>query len=161
MLWIADHKRFGSFLLSWSVSMLPGVPLLRTVFGIEPLAGSCSGADADLRGFLAPGGSTGGGLLTCAADGALAQGRDHAGAWAPAGGWARITGADGSFVEARASGDGILWFEDYAEGGCHLSLCSEADRLRELRMDWLFGATESDGALAEAMRRHGEAFLPR
>ena len=152
--WTVDHKRFGSYRIQWSVSMLPLAPILRTAFRIEPLAGCCAGQDADLRGFLAPGGTAEGSVLTCAASGRLVQGRDHAGAWAPAGGWARVTGGGGQFVEALPSGDGVLWYEDYADGGCHLSLISEVDRRRALSVDWIFGSSADDGDLARIMRAH-------
>jgi hypothetical protein len=159
--WTVDHKRFGSYRIQWRVSMLPLAPLLRTSFRIEPLAGCCAGQDVDLRAFLAPGGTVEGSVLTCASSGPLRQGRDHAGAWAPAGAWARVTGGGGVFVEAHPSGDGVLWYEDYADGGCHLSLISEADRCRGMSADWLFGSSPDDGELARIMRTHLPSAGPR
>lgn len=155
--WEIDHKRFGSWRLTWTVTALPDLPILRTTFRFEPMAGCCPGMQADIRGFLAPSGDRTGSVLTCDSGGPLRQGRDHAGSWAPAGIWARVCSPDGGFVEAFPSEEGTLWYEDYAGSGCHLSQLALADRGRYLQVDWLFGSTPADLELSSVLHAHAEA----
>lgn len=151
--WKVDHKRYGSLTVAWTVTLLPGVPVLRTVMDCQSLAGASLRGQMDARGFLHPGGSGEDAVLTCERFPALAQGRKHAGAWTEMGKWARVSRGD-SFAEGFALEKGILMSEDYGRHGCHLSVFSTDDRKRSMQMLWLFGAREEDGHLAEIFRAH-------
>ncbi|MFO8184360.1 MAG: hypothetical protein R6U39_09335, partial [Candidatus Aegiribacteria sp.] len=153
LVWKVDHKKYGSLTVAWTVTLLPGVPVLRTVMDCESLAGASLRGQMDVRGFLQPGGSGEDAVLTCDRFPALTQGRKHAGAWTEMGKWARVSRGR-SFVEGFALENGILMSEDYGRHGCHLSVYSTDVRKRSMRMLWLFGACEEDERLAEIFRAH-------
>lgn len=153
MTWLIDHKKYGSLKLDWSVGLVPSVPVLNTTLECIAVSGAYLDGELDIRGFIQPGGSVDDGVLTCEKFPGLAQGRDHAGAWADMGKWARLN-REGSFVEAYSYGDGVFFSEDYGKEGCHLSVFSGHDRKRTFRMTWIFGATEADDALAMVYRAH-------
>lgn len=153
LVWQVDHKRYGSLTVAWTVTLLRGVPVLRTVMDCESLAGASLSGQMDVRGFLQPGGSGEDSVLTCERFPALAQGRKHAGAWTEMGKWARVSRGD-SFVEGFPLENGILMSEDYGRHGCHLSVYSTHDRKRSMQMLWMFGACEEDEHLAEIFRAH-------
>ncbi len=153
MTWKIDHKDFGSAMLQWSATMLPGVPLLTTELICTALNGHNSDGELSIRGFLQPGGSVEDEILSCQKFPSLRQGRKHAGAWVPLGRWGRVESSR-RFVEATGNGDGSLFGEDYGALGCHISFYSEHGRDRRLRVDWLFGAGDGDCALAEILRKH-------
>jgi len=54
--WAVDHKKYGSLDLTWKVSMLPEVPVLKTHFRPEAVHKAYLGGHFDIRGFLCPGG---------------------------------------------------------------------------------------------------------
>lgn len=153
MSWRIDKRHFGSLSLTWTVSLLPSVPLLRTLLELDAAAGAFHPGELDFRGFLAPGGSCDGALLTCDSFPALVQGRDHAGAWTDMGRWARVSRGN-AFVEGYSLGEGIFFCEDYGKHGCHLSVFSNHDRPRRMEMLWLFGSGREDEELAEIVRAH-------
>ncbi len=155
MTWLIDHRKYGSLRITWSAGLLPGVPVLRTLLECTATSGAYLGGELDLRGFIQPGGSVANSILTCESYPGLVQGREHAGAWAEMGRWARVSRGS-SFIEAYASDQGIFYCEDYADAGCHLSVSSHHDRERTLGMTWIFGATEADRALTTAYRAHGK-----
>ena len=152
--WEMDHKRFGSLRLVWKVTMIPGIPVLRTSFTHEALSGAYPDTESDIRAFLAPGGGHGEAVLTEESRPNLRQGRETAGAWSIAGKWARVENPSGGFVEAYPNDQGQLFAEDYADCGCHLSLYSITDRRRELALAWLFGTGEQDERLSGIYRSH-------
>ncbi|RKZ04572.1 hypothetical protein DRQ25_16995 [Candidatus Fermentibacteria bacterium] len=154
MAWDIDHKKFGSLRLVWKVTMIPGLPVLRTSFSHEALSGAYPGTESDIRGFLAPGGSHGEAVLTEESRPHLRQGRDTAGAWSIAGKWARVESPSRGFIEAYPNDQGPFYVEDYADSGCHLSLYSFTDRKRELGVTWLFGATKEDEHLSGIFRSY-------
>jgi hypothetical protein len=153
MTWLIDHKKYGSLKLDWSVGLVPSVPVLNTAVECVAASGAYQSGDLNMRGFIQPGGSVDDGILTCENFPGLAQGRDHAGAWADMGKWARLS-REKYFVEACSDGDGVFLCEDYGKEGCHFSVVRSCDRKRTFRMTWLFGATEADDALAEVYRAH-------
>ncbi|MBN2607880.1 MAG: GNAT family N-acetyltransferase [Candidatus Fermentibacteraceae bacterium] len=151
--WRIDHKDFGSLGLTWEVSLVPGVPVLRTVLGSDASEGGYHRGELDFRGFLKPGGSIEDSVLTCQRFPNLAQRRDHAGSWTGMGDWARVSRGE-SFVEAYSLKDGVFFCEDYGKQGCHLSVFSTHDRKKTLEMLWLFGSGSGDDSLAHTFRRH-------
>ncbi|MEA3266223.1 MAG: GNAT family N-acetyltransferase, partial [Candidatus Fermentibacteria bacterium] len=98
MIWTINHKDYGSFVVNWRVGVVPGVPLLRTSLECVASSGDYLDGGMNIRGFVQPGGSVDSGILTSEQSPGLNQGRNHAGAWACAGKWARVQ-RDGSFVE--------------------------------------------------------------
>lgn len=152
--WDIDHKRFGSLRLLWRVTMLPGIPVLRTSFVHEALCGAYPDSESDIRAFLSPGGGHGEAVLTEESRPELRQGRKTAGAWSVAGKWARVENPSGGFVEAYPNDQGHFFAEDYADCGCHLSLYSITDRRRELVVTWLLGTAEEDERLSGVYRAH-------
>ena len=153
MTWLIDHKKFGSLKLDWSVGLLPSVPVLSTTLACVATSGAYMSGELDVKGFIQPGGSVNDGILTCESFPGLAQGRDHAGAWADMGKWARVS-REKCFVEAYSDGDGFFLCEDYGKEGCHFSVFSGHNRKRTFRMTWIFGATEADEALTSVYRAH-------
>jgi ribosomal protein S18 acetylase RimI-like enzyme len=153
MTWLVDHKKYGSVRLNWSVGLVPGVSVLLTLLECTALSGAYLDGELDVRGFVQPGGSVKDGVLTSERFPGLVQGRDHAGAWADMGKWARA-GRGKSFVEVYTGEEGIFFGEDYGKDGCHFCLFCGHDRRRTLRMTWLFGATEADEALSSVHRAH-------
>jgi ribosomal protein S18 acetylase RimI-like enzyme len=151
--WEVDHWRFGSFRLSWQVTVLPGVPVLRTRLDADPLAGSAIGGEMDVRGFLQPGGEYSGGVLTCESDPSLRQGRKHSGAWGTMGRWARVESPGKGFVEGYSLSDGVLFCEDYSGEGCHLAVFCPLTGRRTVEMLWLFGPG-AGGGLSDILRFH-------
>ncbi len=153
MIWTINHKDYGSLVVNWQVGVVPGVPLLRTSLECVASSGDYLDGGMDIRGFVQPGGSVDDGALTCEQLPGLNQGRNHAGAWASAGKWARVQ-REGSFVEAYSPGDGVFYSEDYSKEGCHLSVSSRHNKKRVLKVHWLFGAAEEDEVLASVLRAH-------
>ena len=153
MTWLVDHKKYGSVRLDWSVGLVPGVPVLRTVLECAASSGAYLDGELDVRGFVQPGGSVADEILTGERFPGLIQGRDHAGAWADMGKWARACRGK-SFVEVYTGEEGIFFGEDYGKDGCHFCLFCGHDRRRTLRITWLFGAVEEDEALALVYRAH-------
>jgi hypothetical protein len=151
--WKVDHRDCASLDLVWTVSLLPGVPVLRTVLTADSPTGGYHHGELDFRGFLQPGGSGEDALLTCERFPNLSQGRGHSGSWTDMGNWARVSRGE-AFVEAYSLKEGVLFSEDYGKHGCHLSVFSDHDRKRTLEMLWLFGAGDEDRGLAEVLRRH-------
>ena len=153
MKWSVDDKKYGSFELDWRVSLLPGLPVLRTRLDYRALSGAHTSGEVDVRGFLQPGGSGEDAVLSCENFPGLAQAREHAGAWADAGRWGRVS-REGFFVEACSRGDGVIYAEDYGKPGCHLTVLDSSDRDRSLEMLWLFGSDADDDELSGIFRRH-------
>ncbi|OPL19332.1 MAG: hypothetical protein AVO35_11340 [Candidatus Aegiribacteria sp. MLS_C] len=153
MSWRIDRRHYGSLSLTWTVSLFPSVPLLRTLLELDATAGAFHPGELDFRGFLAPGGSRDGALLTCDSFPALVQGRDHAGAWTDMGKWARVARGN-AFVEGYSLGEGVFFCEDYGRHGCHLSVIGTHDRPRRMEMLWLFGSVREDDDLARIVRAH-------
>ncbi|MCK5064616.1 MAG: GNAT family N-acetyltransferase [Candidatus Fermentibacteraceae bacterium] len=152
--WTIDHKRYGSLLLIWRVSMLPGVPVIRTTFCPEALHEAYLGGEFDVRGFLSPGGEHENAVLSYQNEPLLRQGRKHAGSWSCVGDWARVETPEEGFVEVYSLKKGLLFSEDYAEHGCHLTVFSSHDKKNEVEMLWLFGASEDDDRLSKIFRKH-------
>jgi len=153
MKWSVNDKKYGSFELDWRVSLLPGLPVLRTILDYRALSGAHTSGEVDVRGFLQPGGSGEDAVLSCENFPGLAQAREHAGAWADAGRWGRVS-REGFFVEAYSRGDGVFYTEDYGKPGCHLTVIDSTDRERSLEMVWLFGSDADDNELSSIFRRH-------
>ena len=153
MTWFVNHKKYGSLRLEWSVGLVPGVPVLRTVLECVALFGAYQNGELELRGFIQPGGSVNDGVLTSENFPGLAQGRDHSGAWADMGKWGRVS-RENSFVEVYSGEEGTFFCDDFGKDGCHFSVFGGHDRKRRFRMTWIFGATEADKALASAHRAH-------
>jgi hypothetical protein len=151
--WNTDHKKYGSWKLSWELTLLPGVPVLRSRLDAEPLAGAASQGEIDVRGFLSPGGDYGSAVLSCQSDPGLTQGRNHAGAWGQMGRWARVETPGKGFVEAYSRGDGVLFCEDYSAEGCHLAVFCPLGRRKTVDILWLFGTAEED-KLSDILRFH-------
>ncbi|MEN8209867.1 MAG: hypothetical protein ABFR50_11525, partial [Candidatus Fermentibacteria bacterium] len=106
------------------------------------------GGEFDIRGFLSPGGEHDRVILTAQNKPLLRQGRKHAGAWFDAGRWARVETPEKGFIEAHTLTDGILFSEDFADKGSHLSIFNVHDRKRELEVLWLLGNSENDKELS-------------
>ncbi len=153
ILWKVDHKKFGSLNLSWRISMLPEVPLLKTRFSVKALHECYSGGELDIRGFLSPGGGHDNAILTAQSKPLLRQGRKHAGAWFDVGQWARLETPGKGFIEAHSLDEGIFLSEDYAESGCHLSVINSCERERKMEIFWIFGNCEDDDALSNIFRK--------
>jgi len=151
--WRVNHKKYGSFLLRWEVTLLPSVPVLRSRLDAEPLAGSAFGGEIDVRGFIQPGGEHSDGILSCESNPSLRQGRKHSGAWGQAGKWARVESPGKGFVEAYTLGYGTFFCEDYSEEGCHLAVFCPLSRRRTVEMLWLFGTGEEE-KLSDILRFH-------
>lgn len=151
--WKVNHKKYGSFLLRWEVTLLPSVPVLRSRLNAEPLAGSAIGGEIDLRGFIQPGGELENGILSCQSNPSLRQGRKHSGAWGQMGKWARVESPGKGFVEAYTLGDGTFFCEDYSGEGCHLAVFCPLSRRRTVEMLWLFGTGEEE-KLSDILRFH-------
>jgi len=152
--WAVDHKKYGSLDLSWIVSMLPEVPLLKTRFRIKAMHGAYSEGEFDVRGFLSPGGNHENAILKAQSKPLLKQGREHAGAWLNIGTWGRVETPGRGFIEMHSLSDGTLLAEDYAESGCHLSMFNTLDRERSMDMTWIFGNCDDDEALSKTCRAH-------
>jgi GNAT superfamily N-acetyltransferase len=152
--WTIDHKKYGSLLLTWRVSMFPGVPVIRTRFCPEALHETYSGGEFDVRGFLSPGGEHENAVFSSQSEPLLLQGRKHAGSWSFVGDWARVETPGKGFVEAYSLEKGIFFSEDYAEHGCHLSVFSTHDKKNVVEMLWLFGSGEDDDRLSKVFRKH-------
>ncbi len=153
MTWLVNHKKYGSLRLEWSLGLVPGVPVLRTVLECVALSGAYHNGELELRGFIQPGGTVDYGILTSDSFPGLAQGRDHSGAWADMGKWGRVS-RENSFVEVYSGEEGTFFCDDFGKDGCHFSVFGGHDRKRRFRMTWIFGATEADKALASAHRAH-------
>ncbi|MCD4706252.1 MAG: hypothetical protein K8S62_00760 [Candidatus Sabulitectum sp.] len=153
MTWRINHKKYGSLKLDWRVGLVPGVPVLKTSLECEASSGEYLDGNLSVKGFIQPGGSVANSILTCEKFPGLAQGRNHAGAWAHMGKWARV-GRKNSFVEAYSGEDGVFYCEDFGKQGCHLSLFSSHDRKKTLNMTWLFGDRDDDATLASVFRAH-------
>ncbi len=152
MNWIVDHKKFGSMHLTWRVSMLPDVPLLKTWFCPEAMRGVYLSGEFDVRGFLTPGGEHDKVILTAQSEPLLKQGREHAGAWFDTGRWGRVETPGKGFIEAHSVSEGILFAEDYADSGCHIAFFNTNDRKREIEVFWIFGNCEEEEALSRIFR---------
>ena len=152
MRWKVDHKKYGSLDLTWRVSMLPEIPILKTHFCPEATCGVYLGGKFDIRGFLSPGGEHDKSILTAQSNPTLRQGREHAGAWLDAGRWGRVETPDMGFVEVHSITDDILLSEDYADSGCHFAIFNMLDRKKEIEALWMFGNCEDDEALARIYR---------
>ncbi len=152
--WKIDHKKYGSLILTWRVSMLPGVPVVRTRFCPEALHETYLGGEFDVRGFLSPGGEHENAVFSSMKEPLLRQGRKHAGSWSFVGDWARVETPGKGFVEAYSLKKGLFFSEDYAEHGCHLSVYSTHDKKNVVEMLWLFGSSEDDDRLSEVFRKH-------
>ncbi len=154
MVWKVNHLDYGSAKLQWTAVLLPGVPVLRTELCCLSPEGGYTKGEANIRGFLQPGGSRENTRLSCACFPGLKQGRDHAGAWVPLGRWGRVQEGS-SFIEAHASGSGALLAEDYGEMGCHFSLYEPHLTKQRFTINWVFGSKGDDSAIAEVFRAHG------
>ncbi len=152
MNWAVDHKKYGSLDLTWRVSMLPEVPLLKTGFCAEATHEAYLGGELDIRSFISPGGEHDKAILTAQSMPLLRQGRKHAGAWFDVGQWGRVETPEKGFVEAYSNTDGIFFAEDFADSGCHLSIFNTLDRKREIEVLWIFGNCEDDEALSSIYR---------
>jgi hypothetical protein len=152
MLWKIDHKKYGSLDLTWRVSMLPEVPVLKTWLCPKARSEAYLGGEFDIRGFLSPGGEHDRVILTAQNEPLLRQGRKHAGAWFNVGRWGRVETPGKGFVEAHPISEGILFSEDYADSGCHLSIYNIHDRKREIEVFWLLGNCGDDEALSRIYR---------
>jgi hypothetical protein len=153
MTWLIDHKKYGSVRLDWSVGLLPFVPVMNTTLECVATSGAYLNGEMDIRGFIRPGGAVTDEVLTCESFPGLVQGRDHAGAWADMGKWARVS-REKYFVEAYSDGDGVFFCEDYSKEGCHFSVFGDHGRKRTFRMTWIFGATAEDEDLTSTYRAH-------
>ncbi len=152
MLWKVDHKKYGSLYLTWRVSMLPEAPILKTYFCPRAISDAYLGGEFDIRGFLSPGGEHDKGILSAQSKPLLRQGRKHAGAWFDTGRWGRVETPGKGFVEVHSASEGILFAEDYADSGSHLSIFNILDRKREIEVLWIFGNCEDDEALSRIFR---------
>ncbi len=150
--WKVDHKKYGSLDLTWRVSMLPEVPVLKTWFCPQACSEAYLGGEFDTRGFLSPGGEHRNVILTAQNKPLLRQGRKHAGAWFDAGRWGRVETPRKGFAEAHSVSEGILFSEDYADSGCHFSFFNAHDRRREIEIFWLLGNCEDDEELSRIYR---------
>ncbi len=108
MVWEVNHLDYGSAKLQWTAGLLSGVPVLRTEFRCISTDGGYTKGEANIRGFLQPGGSRENTILSCDCFPGLRQGRDHAGGWVPLGRWGRVQEGS-SFIEAHTSGSGSSW----------------------------------------------------
>ena len=151
--WKVNHKKYGSFLLHWEVTLLPSVPVLRSRLDAEPMAGCAFGGEVDVRGFIQPGGDYSDGVLSCQSNPSLRQGREHSGAWGQMGKWARVESPGKGFVEAYSLGDGIFFCEDYSAEGCHFAVFCPLSRRRTVEMLWLIGTGEEE-KLSDILRFH-------
>ena len=154
MRWKVNHKKFGSLDLTWRVSLLPEVPVLRTWFCPEATNGAYLGGEFDIRGFLEPGGELGNVVHTAQSMPLLRQGREHAGAWFDTGRWARVESPGKGFVEAYSLKESFFLSEDYADKGCHLAVINALDRRREIEMFWILGNGADDEVLSGIFRKH-------
>ncbi|MCK5115283.1 MAG: GNAT family N-acetyltransferase [Candidatus Aegiribacteria sp.] len=152
MHWAVDHKKYGSLDLTWKVSMLPDVPLLKTSFCPQAVHDVYPGAEFDIRGFLTPGGEHDKVILTAQSNPPLRQGRKHAGAWLDAGSWGRVETPGRGFVEVHSISEDILFAEDYADSGCHFAIFNMLDRKKEIEVLWIFGNCKDDEALSRIYR---------
>ncbi len=152
MLWKIDHKKYGSLDLTWRVSMLPEVPVLKTWFCPQACSEAYLGGEFDIRGFLSPGGEHDRVILTAQNKPLLRQGRKHAGAWFNVGRWGRVETPGKGFVEAHPISEGILFSEDYADSGCHLSIFNIHDKKRVIEVFWLLGNCVNDEELSRIYR---------
>ncbi|MCD4701106.1 MAG: GNAT family N-acetyltransferase [Candidatus Aegiribacteria sp.] len=150
--WAVDHKKYGSLHLTWRVSMLPETPVLKTLFRPEATHKAYLGGKFDIRGFLSPGGEHDKVILSAQSKPLLRQGREHAGAWFDVGRWGRVETPGKGFVEALSTSEGILFSEDFADSGCHLSIMNSLERKREIEVIWIFGNCEDDEALSRIYR---------
>lgn len=152
MHWKVNHKKYGSLDLTFRVSMLPEVPLLKTWFCPEACNGVYLGGEFDIRGFLDPGGEHDKAILTTQGKPRLRQGREHAGAWLEVGRWGRVETPGKGFVEVHSISEDILFAEDFADSGCHFSIFNLLDRKKEIEALWIFGNGEDDEALSRIYR---------
>jgi len=152
MSWKVNHKKYGSVLLRWRAGLVSGVPVLRTSLECTSTGGKSTDGSVDIRGFLQPGGSVEGAVLTCDSMPGLVQGRSHSGAWTDMGRWGRMQ-RDEFFVEACAEG-GVFSGEDFGEAGCVFSVSESTNRNRKLTVTWVFGNSSEDAAVAEMFRAH-------
>ena len=152
--WKIDHKKYGSLILTWRVSIFPGVPVVRTRFCPEALHETYLGGEFDVRGFLSPGGEHDNAVFSSQNEPLLRQGRKHAGSWSFVGDWARVETPGKGFVEAYSLEKCLFFSEDYAEHGCHFSAYSTHDKKNVVKMLWLFGSGEDDDRLSKVFRKH-------
>ena len=153
MSWKLDSRDMGTVDIRWTVWMFPEVPVLSTELGCVAPDGEYVEGELDVRGFLMPGGSFENCILTCDTFPGLLQGREHTGAWAPMGGWARVQNGR-TFVEAFPGEEGKFLCEDYGSHGCHLSLYDVHLKESHLDMNWLFGSNTADDSLSDVFRTH-------
>ena len=152
MHWAVNHKKYGSLDLTWRVSMLPEVPILKTYFCPRAIHDAYLGGEFDIRGFLSPGGEHDKVILTAQSNPQLRQGREHAGAWLGTGRWGRVETPGRGFVEVHSISDDILFAEDYADSGCHFAIFNTLDRKKEIEVLWIFGNCGDDEALSKIYR---------
>ncbi len=154
MKWKVNHKKFGSLDLTWRVSLLPEVPVLRTWFCPEATNEAYLGGEFDIRGFLEPGGEHRNAVHTAQSMPLLRQGREHAGAWFDTGRWARVESPGKGFIEAYSLKENIFLSEDYADKGCHFAVIDALDRRREIEIFWIFGNGTDDEVLSGIFRKY-------
>ncbi len=154
--WDIDGRLYGSLSVCWEVSMLPGVPVLRTLLRVGSPAGGFLRAEDAIGCFPVPGGAGEEVFMTCEREPLLCQGRDHSGAWLPAGSWAEVGGPGDAFVTARITGSGHLFGEDYGELGCNIAVYGERPAERPIGALWIFGRGPEDRAVASALRCSAE-----
>jgi len=149
--WKVNHWRWGSLEVNWKVGLLPGVPVMKTSLECIPSSKELPAGEMELRGFMQPGGSVQNTVLTCESFPGLEQGREHSGAWAQTGRWARVA-RDHSFIEVYPGQAGVSIFADHGQPGCHFCMIGSLSKDRNLEMILLFGTDEEDRALATVYR---------
>lgn len=149
MRWNIDHRELGTVALTWTVWLMPELPVIATELLCVAPGGTYLPGELDVRGFSA----IEGGTVTCDSFPGLQQGRDHAGAWTPAGNWARVARGD-SFLETHRNGGGMLMVEDYGESGCDMAHYAVHDRESRLFTRWIFGTPAADDETSGVLRSH-------
>jgi GNAT superfamily N-acetyltransferase len=154
--WTIDEEERCSIRVTWTVSIFPGLPLIRTELLAAPLAGYPFGGHCMVEGFFTPDGNRDSVELSYGSP-PTAQGRDNPGCWTYLQGPGRLTGPEGGFVEAYTEPGTVLMAEDYSSMGCFLTAMALPGRSLKSTCTWLVAAPGTDPGIADALRKYADA----
>ncbi|MBD3370074.1 GNAT family N-acetyltransferase [Candidatus Fermentibacteria bacterium] len=157
--WTIDEDERCSIRITWTVSIFPGLPLIRTVLLVTPLAGHPFRGNTMVEGFFSPDGNLDSIELSYGSPRKV-HCRDNPGCWTFLDGPGRLTGPAGGFVEAYPEPGTLLLAEDYSSMGCFLTAMALPGPTTRSACTWLVGRLRKDGGIAAAMSAYEKAVRP-
>lgn len=157
--WTIDEDERCSIRVTWTVSVFPGLPLIRTDLLVTPLAGHPFRGNTMVEGFFAPDGNLDSVQLSYSSPRKVHR-RDNPGCWTFLDGPGRLTGPDGGFVEAYPEPGTLLLAEDYSSLGCFLTAIALPGPSLRSACTWLVGRHREDRGTAAAMNAYVEVGRP-